>query len=47
MLQMLYLDVAKVDQDVAYVCNGFSNVYNCFASVSDICCKFFIWMLHK
>jgi hypothetical protein len=23
MLQMFYLDVAKVDLDVAYVCNGF------------------------
>jgi hypothetical protein len=34
MLQVFYLDVAKVDLDVTYVCNGF---YKCFLGVSDVC----------
>jgi hypothetical protein len=69
MLQVFYLDVAKVDLDVAYiyasvsgvficmlqvlhlyVCNGYTLVFKfflVFASVFDICCKCFIWMLQK
>jgi hypothetical protein len=39
-LQMFYLDVA-------YACNDFPSVFRRFASVSDICFKCFIWMLHK
>jgi hypothetical protein len=37
MLQVFYLDVAKVDLDVAYVCNG----YTCVLGV----CKCFRCML--
>jgi hypothetical protein len=42
MLQMFYLDVAKVNLDVAYACMLQAYVSN----VSYICCKYFIWMLH-
>ena len=34
MLQVFYLDVT-------YVCNGFSRVSKCFASISDACYKYF------
>jgi hypothetical protein len=47
MLQVFYLDVAKVDVNVACVCYGFQVFLDVFASVSDICCKCFIWMLQK
>jgi hypothetical protein len=43
-LQVFYIDVAKVDMDVAqrYVASVYSNV----SSVLDVCCKCFVWMLH-
>jgi hypothetical protein len=49
MLQMFYLDVAKLDLDVACICNGFqvfSGILQVFQmyvasvlTVSDVCCK--------
>jgi hypothetical protein len=51
------LYVAKVDLDVAWVCNGFQvfsgilQVFQtfvaCVSTVLDVCCKYFIWMLQK
>jgi hypothetical protein len=35
MLQVLHMDVAKVDRDVARVCS------KCFICFSDVCCKYF------
>jgi hypothetical protein len=49
-LQMLYIDVAKVDWDVAYIVMA---IHVCFkyvlnvSSVLDVCCKCFILMLEK
>jgi hypothetical protein len=41
MLQVFYLDIAKLDLDVACICNEFQ-VFSCvFAGVSDVCCKCF------
>jgi hypothetical protein len=40
-----YLDVAKVDLDVAYTCM-FSVYLFSVIGVSYVCCKCFIWMLH-
>ena len=37
-----YLDVAKVDMDVAYTCMLQAYI----SSVSYVCCKCLIWMLH-
>ena len=42
MLQVFYLNVAKVDLDVAYTCMLQAYV----SSVSYVCCKCLIWMLH-
>ena len=42
MLQVFYLHVVKVDLDVSYPC--MLQVY--ISSVSYVCCKCFIWMLH-
>jgi hypothetical protein len=40
MLQVFHLDVAKLDLDAAYVCNG-SSVFWCLQVFSNICCKCF------
>jgi hypothetical protein len=48
------LDVAYISRicckcfylDVAYVCNDFSSVFKCFASVLDMCCKCFSCFKH-
>ena len=42
MLQVFHLDTAKVDLDVAYTCMLQAYV----SSVSYVCCKCLIWMLH-
>jgi hypothetical protein len=44
MLQVLYIDIAKVYRDVALL----QWLYTCVSSVCSKCfiCKFFIWMLH-
>jgi hypothetical protein len=39
---VFYLDVTKIDVDVACVCYDFQVFLGVFASVSDICCKCFI-----
>jgi hypothetical protein len=47
MLQVFYINVVKVDRDVAHVAMMFLSVCpKCFSSVLDVCCKCFIWMLH-
>jgi hypothetical protein len=47
---VLYIDVAKVDRDVAHVVMAvhvcFKCMFQCFI-YSDECCKCFIWMLQK
>jgi hypothetical protein len=43
-LQVFYLDVAKVDLDVAYTCILQAYVSSVLG-ISDVCCKCFIWML--
>jgi hypothetical protein len=57
MLQVFYPNVTKVDLDVACVCNGFqvfSDILQVFqmyvasvSTVSNVCCKCFIWMLSR
>jgi hypothetical protein len=51
MLQVLYIDVAKVDRDAAHVCNGYTRMFQVYvanvSSVRDECCKCFVWMLQK
>jgi hypothetical protein len=51
MLQMLYKDVAKVDGDIAHFRMGYARMFQVYvpnvSSVSDICCKCFIWMLQN
>ena len=45
MLQVFYLDVAKVDLYVAYTC--MLQVYvSSISGVLYVCCKYFIWILH-
>jgi hypothetical protein len=39
---VFYLDVAKVDLDVSYICNGFQMFLGVYGSVSDVYCKCFI-----
>jgi hypothetical protein len=50
MLQVFYIDVAKVDWDVALVAKCFRCMLQTsiqkFSSVSEVCCKCFIWLLH-
>jgi len=46
MLQVFYIDVAKVDRDVANVAMVFQVYAPNVSSVSDVCCNCFIWMLH-
>ena len=38
---IVYLYVAKVNLDVACVCNGFQVFSGVFTTVSDVCCKCF------
>jgi hypothetical protein len=49
MLQVFHKDVTKVDEDVAHVAMGYTRMLQMYvlnvSSVSDVCCKFFIWML--
>jgi hypothetical protein len=45
MLHAFYIDVAKVDLDVAYTCILQAYVSN-VADVSYVYCKCFIWVLH-
>ena len=47
MLQVLHLDVLKVDRDVAHVAMLFQLYVLNVSSVLDVCCKGFIWMLQK
>ena len=47
MLQVLQLDVLKVDRDVAHVAMVFQLYVSNISSVLDVCCKYFIWMLQK
>jgi hypothetical protein len=47
MLQVLHLDVSKVDRDVAYVTMMFELYVPNVLSVLDVYCKGFIWMLQK
>jgi hypothetical protein len=50
MLQVFYMDVAKVDLDVAYVAVALHvccpRLFQLFHLFFDVCCKCFIWMLH-
>jgi hypothetical protein len=46
MLQVFHLNIAKVDLDVAYVCNDFQVFLGVFASVSDVRRKSFRPMLN-
>jgi hypothetical protein len=46
MLQVFYLDVTKVDQDVAYTCMLQTYVFKCFQVFLTYVCKCVIWMLH-
>jgi hypothetical protein len=45
----VHTNVAKVDQDAAYIAKVLHVCCKCFyydvAYVSHICCKYFIWML--
>ena len=47
MLQVLHLDVSKVDQCVAHVAMMFQLYITNVLSVFDVCYKGFIWMLQK
>jgi hypothetical protein len=47
MLQVLHLDVSKVDQDVTHVAMVFQPYVPNVSSILDVCCKGFIWMLQK
>jgi hypothetical protein len=47
-LQVFYIDLAKVVRDVAHVAMVFFQAYvTNVLSVSDVCCKCFILMLQK
>jgi hypothetical protein len=46
MLQVFYLDVAKVDLDIAYTCMLQAYVFKCFKVFHMYVCKCFICMLH-
>jgi hypothetical protein len=49
MFHVFYTDVAKVDQDAAYIAKVLHVCCMCFyfdvTYISHICCKYFIWML--
>jgi hypothetical protein len=51
MLQVFYINVAKVDRDVAHVAMCYTCMFQVYvpnaSSVSDVCCKCFIWMLQN
>jgi hypothetical protein len=51
MLQVLYIDVIKVDQDAAYVCNDYTCMFQVYVanvlSVRDECCRCFVLILQK
>jgi hypothetical protein len=46
---VFYKDVTKVDRDVAHVAMSYTRMFQVYAldvlSVSDVCCKCFIWIL--
>jgi hypothetical protein len=44
MLQMLHLDVSKIDRDVAHIAMVFQLYVSNVLSVLDVYCKGFIWM---
>jgi hypothetical protein len=46
MLQVLYIDVANIDRDVAHVIMAIHVCFN-VSSTSDECCNCFIWMLYE
>jgi hypothetical protein len=51
MLQLFYIDVAKVDQDVAYIAIVVHVCYKCLLPMFHLCfwmyvTSVFIWMLH-
>jgi hypothetical protein len=46
-LQVLRMDVEKVDRDVAYVAMTIHVCSKCFICILEVCCKCFIWMLKK
>ena len=41
MLQIFYLDVTKVDLDVAYTCMLQAYVFKCYSGVSYVCLQVF------
>jgi len=47
---MFYVDVAKVDRDVAYIAMAIHSMLQAsvpnVSAVSDVCCTCFIWVLH-
>jgi hypothetical protein len=47
MLQVLHLDVSKVDRDVTHVAMVFQLYVLNVSSILDVCCKCFVWMLQK
>jgi hypothetical protein len=47
MLQVLHLNVSKVDRDIAHVAMVFQLYVPNVLSVLDVCCKDFIWILQK
>jgi hypothetical protein len=50
-LQVFYIDVTKVNRDVAHVAMGYTRMFQVYvlnvSSASDVCCKYFIWMLQN
>jgi hypothetical protein len=51
MLQVFHKDVAKVDKNVGHVAMGYTRMFRVYvlnvSSVSDVCCKCFIWILQN
>jgi hypothetical protein len=47
MLQVLHLDVSKVDRDVAHIAVVFQLYAPNVLTVLDVSCKCFIWMFQK
>ena len=47
MLQVLHLNVSKVDRDVAHVAIAFQVYAPNVSSLLDVCCRGFIWMMQK
>ena len=46
MVQVFYLDVAKIDLNVAYACMLQAYVFKCFQVFYTYVYKCFIWMLY-